>query len=59
MVVKDGGFDPTVGAELRRLFELRNAADYAWLDTPHESADGPIAAAERFIDAIERWIDDQ
>lgn len=59
MVVKDGGFDPAVGAELRRLFELRNAADSSWLDAPQETqaADDPIAAAERFIDAVERWIE--
>jgi uncharacterized protein (UPF0332 family) len=29
VVVKEGGFDPALGAELRRLLELRNAADYS------------------------------
>ena len=56
VVVKEGGFDPALGAELRRLFELRNAADYSWLDMP-EPADGDVVAdAQRFVDGVERWI---
>ena len=57
LVVRDGGFDEGLGGELRRLFELRNAADYSWLDTPEQGSDEPIAAAERFIEGVGRWID--
>jgi hypothetical protein len=59
LVVKEGGFDATLAGELRRLFELRNAADYSWLDAPQSEGDDPIAHAERFVDAVERWIADR
>jgi uncharacterized protein (UPF0332 family) len=55
-VVRDGGFDPVLGGELRRLFELRNVADYSWLDEPAREGDDPIAAATRFVDGVERWV---
>jgi uncharacterized protein (UPF0332 family) len=56
VVVKEGGFDAALGAELRRLFELRNAADYSWLDAPEPAGDDVVADAERFVDGVERWI---
>jgi len=57
VVVKQGGFDATLGAELRRLFELRNAADYSWLDAPEPGDDdATLADAERFVDGVENWI---
>ena len=56
LVVREGGFDATLGGELRRLFELRNAADYSWLDAPYPEADDPIGAATRFVEGVERWI---
>ena len=56
VVVKDGGFDAAMGGELRRLFELRNAADYSWLDAPPPAGDDAVADAERFVDGVERWI---
>jgi uncharacterized protein (UPF0332 family) len=59
LVVQERGFDATLGGELRRLFELRNAADYSWLDAPHPAGDDPIADAERFVDGVERWIADR
>jgi uncharacterized protein (UPF0332 family) len=55
LVVRDGGFDPALGGELRRLFELRNAADYSWLDEPARD-EAPVAAAERFVGGVDRWI---
>jgi hypothetical protein len=42
---------------LRRLLELRNAADLSWLDTPGQTDDEPIAAAQRFVEGVERWIE--
>jgi len=48
-VVKEGGFDAALGGELRRLFELRNAADYSWLDEPGPAGADPIASAEGFV----------
>ena len=57
LVVREGGFEERLGGELRRLFELRNVADYSWLDTPGQASDEPIAAAQRFVEGVERWID--
>lgn len=58
MVVQEGAFDVRLGGELRRLFELRNAADYSWLDAPANSSEGDdsIASARSFIEAVESWI---
>ena len=57
VVVKEGGFDAALGAELRRLFELRNAADYSWLDEPQPGGnDDPVSDAKRLVDGIEHWI---
>lgn len=57
VVVKEGGFDTALGGELRRLFELRNAADYSWLDAPQPADDQTVVPdAERFVDGVERWI---
>jgi uncharacterized protein (UPF0332 family) len=59
VVVREGGFDAGLGGELRRLFELRNAADYSWLDAPNPEADDPIAVAKRFVAGVESWIADR
>ncbi len=56
LVVKEGGMDPELGRVLRRLFELRNAADYSWLDAPQEPSGDPADDAERFVAAVEAWI---
>lgn len=57
LVVKEGGLNPDAGAVLRRLFEMRNAADYSWLDAPTEPVSkDPIADARGFVDAVETWI---
>lgn len=56
MVIKEGGFDPVLGGELRRLFELRGVADYLWLDEPQPDDYDPVAAAERFVDGVVRWL---
>jgi uncharacterized protein len=56
LIVRDGGFDPGLGSELRRLFELRNAADYSWLDESAPGEGDPILAAEGFVDGVERWV---
>jgi len=57
LVVKQGGMNPDTAATLRRLFELRNAADYDWLDVDQGEAARSISAAEEFIDAVAAWID--
>ena len=59
MVVKEGGFDPMLASELRRLFELRGIADYLWLDEPQPEDYDPIEAATRFVDGVERWLEAQ
>jgi uncharacterized protein (UPF0332 family) len=56
LVVLEGGFDAHLGAELRRLFELRQAADYSWLDAPRPGAEDPLAGARAFVEAVAQWI---
>jgi len=57
LVVKDRGFNPDAASTLRRLFELRNAADYNWLDVGQGEAASSISDAEEFINAVAAWID--
>jgi uncharacterized protein (UPF0332 family) len=59
LVVKEEGFNPELWGDLRRLFELRNAADYSWLDEPQTASDDPVAIAERLVAALASWIDSQ
>jgi uncharacterized protein (UPF0332 family) len=56
LVIKDGGFDPSAGTALRRLFDRRNLADYDWLEGPDARDDDPTAIAEPFVDAVTAWI---
>lgn len=56
LVVREGELDSDVGRILRRLFEQRQAADYAWLDTPEDAKTDAAAEAQRFVDAVEAWI---
>jgi hypothetical protein len=44
------------GRTLRRLFEWRNAADYAWLDSLDAASGDPVKEAERFVAAVAAWI---
>lgn len=55
LVVKQGGFDPALAAELRRLFELRSIADYMWLDDNEPDDTDPLGAARRFVDGVRQW----
>lgn len=55
-VVRDGGFDESVGRILRSLFDRRNQADYAPIQVPPDEADRSISDAERFVDAVEAWL---
>lgn len=58
-VVKKGGFEPSVAALLRELFDLRNDADYELLDSiTKDHAQQAIASAERFVNAVEVWLKD-
>lgn len=58
-VVKEGGFDPTTAAALRQLFELRNAADYSWLDTPAVDEVDVPGLARAFVDSVAAWLSDR
>jgi uncharacterized protein (UPF0332 family) len=57
LVIKDGGFDADVGGTLRRLFERRNEFDDDTLDATDDAGDDPAPGAERFVDAVEAWIE--
>lgn len=55
LVVRKQGFDPAIGRSLRRLFDLRNKADYDWLETPPPDEDA-VAIAQPFVDAVATWV---
>ena len=59
LVVKEGGLDRAIGGSLRRLFELRNAADYASLDDSDAGSAEAIAIAEQFVQSVVAWIEHQ
>ncbi len=57
LVVKSGGFDPSIAALLRELFDLRNDADYELLGSiKQDDALRAIASAEWFVVAVEDWL---
>jgi uncharacterized protein len=56
-VVHEGGFDPEVGRTLRDLFEQRNEVDYGLEDPTTDEAKKRVDDAERFVAAVERWIE--
>jgi uncharacterized protein len=58
-VIKEGGFDDEVGAVRRHLFERRNAADYGLEQPSAQEASDLTGEAERFVDEVERWIEDR
>lgn len=56
-VVKKGGFEPNIASLLRELFDLRNDADYDLLGSlTQDDARRAIASAERFVSAVEAWL---
>jgi uncharacterized protein (UPF0332 family) len=57
LVVREGGMDPETARALRRLFELRNAADYNWLEAADIEPAPAVSDAELFIAAVADWID--
>ena len=56
LVVRSGEIKPDVGRILRSLFELRNDADYGSPDAPAGRATSAIADADRFVAAVEAWL---
>jgi uncharacterized protein (UPF0332 family) len=59
LVIKEGGFDREVGAVRVRLFERRRDVDYDLVQQSAEEAAAETDDAERFVDAVERWIEDR
>lgn len=57
LVVHEGGFDRDLAQVLRDLFEERNDVDYGLEDPTVEEARARLARAERFVEAVERWIE--
>ena len=56
-MVKNGGFEQSIAALLRELFDLRNDADYELLGSiTQRDAQLAIASAERFVAAVEAWL---
>jgi uncharacterized protein (UPF0332 family) len=56
LVVREGGLDPAVSAQLRSLFRRRNEADYGRIDPGAARAQRAIADAERVVDAVAAWL---
>jgi uncharacterized protein (UPF0332 family) len=54
--VKEGPLDPSLGATLARLENLRNFADYTLEETPAEKAKAALVSAEKFMDAIQTYV---
>jgi uncharacterized protein (UPF0332 family) len=59
LVIKEGGFDREVGAVRVRLFERRKDVDYDLVEQSAEEAAADTDDAERFVDEVERWIEDR
>jgi uncharacterized protein (UPF0332 family) len=52
-------FDPGTARVLRSLFRKRNEADYGDIPASREEADAAIRDAERFVGAVEDWLERQ
>jgi uncharacterized protein (UPF0332 family) len=57
IVVGRHGFDDDVGRLLPSLFDRRNTADYAEAPVDRSEVEEAIADAERFVDAVEAWLE--
>lgn len=57
LVIKGGGLNADIGLSLRRLFQLRNEAVYEGAPVDAETARSAIASAERFVTAVETWLE--
>jgi uncharacterized protein (UPF0332 family) len=57
LVVKAGGFDAALAGALRKLFELRNKAVSDEADVDNETVSSAIEQAERFVAAVEAWVE--
>lgn len=56
LAVKEGGFDPEVGALLHDLFDLRGDADYESGTVTAEQADSALSSADRFVASVDDWM---
>jgi uncharacterized protein (UPF0332 family) len=59
LVIKEGGFDREIGAVRLRLFDRRNEVDYGLAEPSPEEAASETDGAERFVSAVERWIEER
>jgi uncharacterized protein (UPF0332 family) len=57
LVVREGGLEEETGRMLRSLFERRNNVDYGEAVASREEAGLAIRDAQRFVDAVESWLD--
>jgi uncharacterized protein (UPF0332 family) len=55
-VVREGGFEESVGRLLRSLFERRNQADYGSAMLTSDDAEVALRDAEHFVNAVAGWI---
>ena len=57
LVIREGGLEEATGRILRSLFDRRNQADYTPVEVPAEEADSAIRDADRFVDAVQGWLE--
>ncbi len=55
--VKPGVFPPEMGRNLRRIFDLRQMADYSGTDLSAESVQNVISRAIAFVDTVELHLE--
>ena len=57
LVVREGGLEQEIGRILRSLFEQRNDVDYGEAVASRKDAELAVGDAERFVDAVEAWLE--
>jgi uncharacterized protein (UPF0332 family) len=54
--IKAGTFSPEMGRNLRRIFDLRQKADYSGADLTNDTVQNVIERADTFVQAIESFL---
>ena len=55
--VKTGTFPPKMGRNLRRIFDLRQKADYSGADLTDDTVQNVIERAATFVQTIESYLE--
>lgn len=55
--VKAGTFPPEMGRNLRRIFDLRQKADYSGVDLSEEAVRNVLERADAFVRTVESYLE--